>query len=322
MKLRRTGSITIFMSLMLMVVASLLFALLEGSRFMMLRMMAVLNSQSVTESVFAEYQVPAWQNYHLLMFDSSYDSGQLLLSKVNQKMQELGQENLNPTVIGFGRYSNFLQMNVTESSVVRYELATDQNAEPLLKQISQFMKKEFAADLAEDVYKKITDVQQSGKQGEKADQYLDGALETIEQAKEAEQETANRKLLLRSNVKSKGQAILSQKADLEAERNTDSRTGSEVENPMEEIKNAKGSPLLSQILSSEVGVSSKQISKEDGIEKRMLNAGNYDSSGSSGMMDKIVILQYLKKYTSNFINKDSLPHALAYEQIVIDKGRN
>ena len=106
MKLRRTGSITIFMSLMLMVVASLLFALLEGSRFMMLRMMAVLNSQSVTESVFAEYQVPAWQNYHLLMFDSSYDSGQLLLSKVNQKMQELGQENLNPTVIGFGRYSN------------------------------------------------------------------------------------------------------------------------------------------------------------------------------------------------------------------------
>lgn len=197
-----------------MVVASLLFALLEGSRFMMLRMMAVLNSQSVTESVFAEYQVPAWQNYHLLMFDSSYDSGQLLLSKVNQKMQELGQENLNPTVIGFGRYSNFLQMNVTESSVVRYELATDQNAEPLLKQISQFMKKEFAADLAEDVYKKITDVQQSGKQGEKADQYLDGALETIEQAKEAEQETANRKLLLRSNVKSKGQAILSQKADL------------------------------------------------------------------------------------------------------------
>ena len=322
MKLRRTGSITIFMSLMLMVVASLLFALLEVSRFMMLKMTAVLNSQSVTESLFAEYHVPAYQNYHLLMFDSSYDSGQLLLSKVNQKMQELGQENLNPTVIGFGRYSNFLQMNVTESSVVRYELATDQNAEPLLKQISQFMKKEFAADLAEDVYKKVTDVQQSGKQGEKADQYLDGALETIEQAKESEQEAANRKLVLRSNAKSKGQAVLSQKADLKAERNTDSSMGTEVENPMEEIKNAKSSPLLSQILSSEVGVSSKQISKEDAIEKRTLNVGNYDSSGSFGMMDKIVILQYLKKYTSNFINKDSMPHALAYEQEYLLFGKD
>lgn len=116
--------------------------------------------------------------------------------------------------------------------------------------------------------------------------------------------------------------MLSQKADLKAERNTDSSMGTEVENPMEEIKNAKSSPLLSQILSSEVGVSSKQISKEDAIEKRTLNVGNYDSSGSFGMMDKIVILQYLKKYTSNFINKDSMPHALAYEQEYLLFGKD
>ena len=161
MKSRKTGSITIYMSLLLMVVASLLFTLLEVSRYLALETTAVINSQSVTESMFAEYHIPAYQNYHLFLMDSSYGSGQLLLSKVNQKMQELGQENLNPAVIGFGRYHNFLQMDVTDSSVVQYELATDQHAEPLLRQISKLMKKEIAADLAEAAYQKITNVQAS-----------------------------------------------------------------------------------------------------------------------------------------------------------------
>lgn len=327
MKYKRTGSITIFMSLMLMVVASLLFTLLEGSRFLMLGMTAVISSQSVTESMFAEYNVPAYQNYHLFMMDSSYGTGQLMLSKVNQKMQELGQENLNPSVKGFGTYSNFLQMNVTDSSVVRYELATDQNAQPLLKQISQLMKKEFAADLAEGIYHKITDVQESGKQGEKADQYLNGALDTIEQAKEEAKEAKEAKEgkegIENNRTKAKLYTTRSMQAmTMDTGKNTDSEISQEVSNPMEDIKNAKSSPLLAQILSSGDGISAKQISSEDSVERRTLNIGNYESTGSSGLADKMLIIQYLKKYTSNFLNKVSVPHALAYEQEYILFGKS
>ena len=147
MKTKQTGSITVFMSLMLMVTASLFFTLLEGSRSMMLGMMAMLNSQSVTESTLSEYNIPAYKNYHLFMMDSGFGTGELQLSKINADMQRLGQENLNPTVIGLGRYNNFLQMDVTDSSIVQYELATDQNAGPLLRQISELSKGEVAADL-------------------------------------------------------------------------------------------------------------------------------------------------------------------------------
>ena len=62
----KQASVTVFMSLLLMLIASLLFTLLEVSRYTALGMMAVLNSRCVTESVFAEYQLPAYQNYHLL----------------------------------------------------------------------------------------------------------------------------------------------------------------------------------------------------------------------------------------------------------------
>lgn len=184
MKNSKKASITIFMSLLLMVTASLLFTLLEGSRYLILDMMSVLNSQSVTESVFAEYNVPAYTNYHLLMMDSGYGTEQLLLSSIHTRMQKLGQENLNPIVTGFGRYSNFLQMDVTDSSVVRYELITDQETNVLLKQMTEAIKSDLGIHIADQVIDHVSDVTQSWEQGKEADKYLDGALETLEQAKE------------------------------------------------------------------------------------------------------------------------------------------
>ncbi len=334
------GSITIFMSLLLMLVASLLFTLLEGSRYLMLGMTAVLNSQSVTESVFAEYNVPAYHNYHLFMMDGGYGSGEFKVSEVNARMQELGQENLNPAVMGFGRYHNFLQMDVTDSSVVQYQLATDRHAEALLKQMAQVMKKELAADLAQQAFKKLTDMQQSCEQGKEADAYLDGALDTIEQAKESAKEAtkeaaqqaargANQMHLtvMRHVTAGYGQAPSYQKkAGYILKTDTGNvvqqeLTVEEIENPMEDIKSAKGSPLLSQILSDGKGISAKQVSKEDSVEKRPLNVGNYEEAASVGAADKLLVVQYLKKYTSNYLHEISVPHALAYEQEYILFGK-
>lgn len=326
------GSITVFMSMMLMLVAALLFTLLEGSRYLMLGMEAVLNSQSVTESMFAEYNVPAYDNYHLLMMDSGYGTGELKLSEVQARMQELGQENLNPTVRGFGRHNNFLQMDVAQSSVVRYRLATDQHASALLEQMTQVMKRELVTDLADQAVKQLTGVQESSEQGKKADDYLNGALDTIEQAKEPEQQepgtsdgvkqmkNALRRNSHRNDIEAFGDGDLLQ-ADTSDEIQ-DGWAGEEVENPMEDIKSAKSSPLLSQVLTDGNGISAKQLSKEDAVEKRVLNTGNYEEAGVNGIVDKLFVVQYLKKYTSNYLYKTSVPHALDYEQEYILFGKS
>lgn len=310
----QAGSITVFMSLLLMIIASLLFTLLEGSRYMMLGMTAVINTQSVTESMFAEYQVPAYRNYHLFMMDSGYGTGELLLSKVHARMQELGQENLNPTVRGIGRYNNFLQMNVTDSSVIRYELATDQNAAPLLEQMSQIMKKETVTDLAQQAYQKVTDVEQSGSQGKKTDGYLDGALDMIEQAKKEAKEADDAADRQEAGGIRRMQATFENKRNRRMRAVVSDSSEQEVENPMDQVKSAKSSPLLSQILSGSGGISAKQIAKEDAVERRILNTGNQEGSLSAGVLDKLLILQYLKKYTANYQHKVAVPHALAYEQ--------
>ncbi len=315
-----------------MVIASLLFTLLESSRYIMLGMMAVINSQSVTESMFAEYNIPAYQNYHLFMMDSSYGTGELMLSKIHANMQKLGQENLNPTINGFGKYSSFLQMDMIQSSIVQYELATDYNSDPLLKQIAQVMKKEAVADLIN----KVTDVQESSKQGKKADQYLNGAMDTINQAKEAEEEAKNAESIitngnrqisakkicriLASGNKMSVREISAPEISV-PEISGQQITEQDVENPMEDVQSVKNSPLLAQIISGGNSISAKQIAKEDAVEKRVLNTGNYIVNSSSGIIDKILIIQYLNKYTSNYRNSVSMPHALEYEQEYILFGK-
>lgn len=95
----------------------------------------------------------------------------------------------------------------------------------------------------------------------------------------------------------------------------------EIENPMDSIKSAKNSPLLAQILSGEDHISAKQLLKDDMVERRTLNIGNYEGNESAGLSDKLLVMQYLKKYTSNYRNRNPLPHALAYEQEYILFGK-
>lgn len=313
----KQASVTVFMSLLLMLIASLLFTLLEVSRYTALGMMAVLNSRCVTESVFAEYQLPAYQNYHLLLMDGGYGTESLDISEINARMQELGQENLNPAAAGIGDYTNFLQMDVTDSSVVRYELATDQNCGVLAEQMAAVMKQELAADLLKKAMDKVADIQGSESQGETADGYIDDALDTLEQAKEQAESAEGDADSGGVELRARGGIRLASREMPTEERpagDAEEAPPQDVENPMEEVKKAQSSLILAQILSSETGISAKRTDAADAVERRVLNVGNYGEAHTVGAADKMLLVQYFAKYASCYLKKLDMPHALQYEQ--------
>ena len=90
---------------------------------------------------------------------------------------------------------------------------------------------------------------------------------------------------------------------------------------MEDVQKARSSPLLSQILSDGDKISVRQMAEADSAEQRTLNSGNYENSGNHGALDKILITQYLNKYTSSYRKKTGMPHVLAYEQEYILFGK-
>ena len=325
---KTSGSITIFLSLMLMLIASLLFTLLEVARYHALNMATALTSQSVVESMFAEFNVPAYKNYHLLMLDAGGGTGELGFSKLNAKLQQLAQENLNPVASGFGTYCNYLQLNVTDSRIIRYELITDQEAAALSKQIIEVMKKEVVTDILEGAYEKVKGTDQTVEQGELADQYMDHALDQIEKEKEKQASSGNGEGAMASGAASiQGKSricvlpLVARGSDLQKplllsgqQEEAEPAGGKEVENPIEDIKGIQASPLLLQVLSRDQKISAKQISGEDSLLHRTLNVGNFEEEHSLSLTDRVLLEQYFQKYASSYQKERDIPHALKYEQ--------
>lgn len=121
-KIRR-GSLTIFSSLTMMLVAAFLLTLLEASHYIELKRIGEINAASVTESAFAGYLLPLWENYHLLGRAVSGEDG-LQPEALENELLELSDTNLYP-VSGWSWRHNLLQMNTLDVELVQCRLITD-----------------------------------------------------------------------------------------------------------------------------------------------------------------------------------------------------
>lgn len=77
--MRKKASITVFAALSLMLVAQLLFTLLEAARHYELQKVLYMNTDTVLESVFADYCSPLWETYKILGVRVDDTEGKLCL---------------------------------------------------------------------------------------------------------------------------------------------------------------------------------------------------------------------------------------------------
>ena len=89
------GSITVFAALSLLLIASFLFALLEGARVQGLNTCAELVSEVGITSLCAEYQSPLWEDYRLLFLDGAYGTENFSEEKLNSVLCQRISENLD-----------------------------------------------------------------------------------------------------------------------------------------------------------------------------------------------------------------------------------
>ncbi|MBQ7505702.1 MAG: hypothetical protein IJT05_00090, partial [Lachnospiraceae bacterium] len=87
---------TVFLSLTLMLVASMLFTLAEGARYRCLASFARMDRVLQANSSFAEYDRALMEEYGLLYLDDSYGSGEENLNRVVSRIMNLRRDSLNP----------------------------------------------------------------------------------------------------------------------------------------------------------------------------------------------------------------------------------
>lgn len=268
---------TIFAALSLMLVSAFLLALLEAARVTELSKIIQMNTASVTESLFAEYQIPLWKEYHLLLMPAEED-GRLAIEEREQTGTLLSQENLTSQTL--------LSLQTSDVVLDQYRLITDANGEAYLSAVASYMKNNISLEALQkmtSVYKSFCSMQAPKKSSDHA---ITDALHS-------------------TNNNNASKETSAPKADSNTERKLKG-------NPLKSVETARKSGILNQVISNDKTISAAKIDTKDIVSKRELEQGTMTDEVDCGWYDKVLMQQYLTTYFSDYTNPKT-NHAMSYE---------
>ncbi len=136
----RRGYITVFLSLSLTLILSLVFTVIEGARISAVRMKFECVTDIGMNSVLAEYHRELLKQYDLLFVDTSYCGPHPDIANTEEHLRGYVQRNLHPeggTSLYGGK--DFLAMNMETAEILEYSIASDDDGAVLKRQVTDYM---------------------------------------------------------------------------------------------------------------------------------------------------------------------------------------
>lgn len=302
----KKGSITIFASLSLMLVASVLFVLLEGVRVRSGEMVAEQNTDAVVESLFSQYEIPLWENYHLLGRYVPAQEGNLVFSELEREAAQLSQVNGNPEGISFWK-NHFMRMEQSRMVFSSYNLMTDDDGKVFQAAVSSYIKANFATIVLDEVnsgFQELLEQESDGssEKGSGEEDKLSG-MDSIDQALNSIDEEKEK---ARSEDSGGGGAGFGNKSSSKKEVK---------ENPLEVVKEFQSKGILSLVLEDTDKISNKAIDLNNTVSHRTLIQGNNANEYKSDWYDPVLVQQYYKMVFADFLSEEegkSLSYELEY----------
>lgn len=313
----KKASITIFSALSMMLIASLLFALLESARYYGLRLQTEQMSTLVTESVFAEYNAKIWEDYHLLFLDGAYGGKEFAMDKVEGSAFQLMYDNLNYDLIKeMQSATTLLRVHETQVEVERYQLATDGEGDVFLNHVVDYMRQNIPQETAKAIYDRI-------QEGEDLEEKAQNSGTQIEKAQESLQEVTEEKNVVQlSRAGAASQEAATEKAATEKDdTENDAAEKNEKESVLEFVLKLKQNAILGMVLPDVDAVSDKEITVEDVLMKRQCEQGTEVEAVETDWYARILYEMYLTTYFSNY-TKTMENRALDYELEYIICGKS
>ena len=295
------GSITVFASMSLLLVASFLLVLLEAARVKGLEAYGRIQRTNAMEAVFSEYERDLFERYGIFLLDGSYGEQGIQFSRINGRLQAASQQNLRPAIPAqaWNSIQNFYQMDVTDASVTGYLLATDHGGAPFREMAVASLKASYPTELAQKLYDGLRSSNQAMSQAEQSRSAMDQAQENIQTAKEKQ-----------------AQEEASEEAD-----EMQTAPAEPVENPMDIVKAWKQADILTLVMPSTSQVSTKEIRGKETLEYRRLSQGNEAWTKTGGWYEKVLYQQFLQMQFACYGADASGDGALDYELEYIHAGK-
>lgn len=299
---QRKGSVTLFASMTIMLVAQVVFLLLEGARYDLEKTMSIIQSKAAVESVMAQYCKPLWQEYHLLSYDIGNSQGDVDLTQIENEFTYCTKE-------AEGR--SLLNGKLLGTELEKYTVLTDNDCQAYVAMVGSYMKENFAyeeAKLLYSYYKSLKEV----KEGDSyQDEYIDDAIDALE---EKEEEKGNGEDRNKAPNNLKASLVRSKKEEKKEEKEE-----KEEDNPLEDVDKTRASGTLALVLGKDEKISNKEIHEEP-VSERTLNTGLNSCSYETNWLDKVFLCQYVSTYMSCYTNPKS--HHLDYEMEYLLGGKS
>ncbi len=298
---RPKGSSSVFFALILLLVSSLVFTLLEGARIEGLKSCAKQNGELVNESVLAGYVRPLWEKYHLFLLDGAGKNGSLDAVKIEEAALALAEENLKKDAEGGSNYRMF-GLEAESACMEEYALVTDDGGMDFYYLAADYMKDNIAMEAAEILHKKLKEAGGVTEAAGDMDKKVEDAKRGIEDAKEAAQQEVKRekkKSVKKSNEQEK----------------TSVQEASATKNPLDYIGKWKNTGILALVGADVRQISDKAIDADTVLEKRSKNKGNMKTDQKGGWYEDVLFQEYLMKYFTSYQSppESQDEHALDYE---------
>ena len=149
---RRDGYLTVFMALILPLVLSLYFALLQGARMNASRLEVTCAADASTDAVMAEFSAALFSRYDLFFIDTSYGSGSPSDAALEERLNYYFGKNLAPapvlSLLGAGSFTGLSGAGVLLTGTRH---AADMGFLPLREQIGAYMSADPAGAAAGEV---------------------------------------------------------------------------------------------------------------------------------------------------------------------------
>ena len=293
----KSGSITLFMCMTIMMITSLGFTLIETGRFYGIDAKARFVTSTVADNTFSEYIRPMWDQYGILGIDKAHGTN------------DEGDNFLRERILDFATMQtsgevDYYSLNPTEIEIDDYMLLTDNNGEPFVHEAALYYKGNIGSELISDIGNKSKELNGYEGLNSNVDKMItdgDNALKNPD-----------------SVPKSDSNKVY--EVDVSKITEEQKKKG---EHLVDDVNAFKSKGVLEQVIPSDKEVSSKTFDLANSVSHRSLEHGNSRNSSKATTVDKVIFSIYLRdkfQYYGKNLNHSGQDYEIEY--IIVGKDND
>ena len=313
----RNAYLTVFLSLSLPVILSLFFVLLEGARIGAIQMEIEVVTDTAADSVLAEFHKELFDQYDLLMIDTSYGTSSPSVSNTEEHLQTYMEKNFTTSGSLLSSDWDFTGLSVTSVSIGSTRFAADNGAEALREQIYAYYSAEPVGAVVAEILEQV-------------DTFNGLSLDTSEWSSlKSSNESALKEGVSSALAEAAEEDSTEEESETEAEENTAAAEAqSYVESQGVSVSSAiniystldslMSAPILTQVFGSTASLSQATTDTSQLISGRSIHTGDgaeAENSHDYAEADTIVFDLYAFEKCGSYVNqldKSAMKYQLEY----------